>query len=256
MISAAMEETTRRALASGALQPIATETAIVPDAGIQFLVRSASSLERKQFARERPDPLGDYEPDLYVGDVPPAHYALLNKYPVVRSHLLIVTRAFEQQEQLLTAADCAALGGLLAELDGLAFYNAGTAAGASQARKHLQLVPLPLAAEVPEPVPTEPMFGRLPFRHAFAPLGSLDDLHGVYQNLVGRCAIESAPYNMLATRRWMLVVPRAREHYESISVNALGFAGSLFVRNRSELERVRRSGPMNVLRAVTLESLA
>jgi ATP adenylyltransferase len=54
----------------------------------------------------------------------------------------------------------------------------------------------------------------------------------------------------------MLVVPRAREHYESISVNALGFAGSLFVRNRSELERVRRSGPMNVLRAVTLESLA
>jgi len=256
VISPALEQTTRRALASGALQPIATETALIDDAGVRFVVRSASTLERKKFARERPDPLGDYERDLYVGDVPPAHYALLNKYPVVRSHILIVTRAFEHQEQLLTTADCAALGGLLAELDWLAFYNGGTAAGASQARKHLQLVPLPLAPEVPVPVPTQPLFGRLPFRHAVAPLASLDDLHAVYQDLLGRCAIQSPPYNLLATRRWMLVVPRSREHYESISVNALGFAGSLFVRNRAELERVRRSGPMNVLRAVTLESPA
>ena len=256
MISAAIEETTRRALASGALQPIATETALIDDAGIRFVVRSASSLERKQFARERPDPLGDYERDLYVGDVPPAHYALLNKYPVMPQHLLVVTRAFEHQERLLSAADCAAFAGVLAELDWLAFYNAGTAAGASQARKHLQLVPLPLAAQLPDPVPTEPMFGRLPFRHAFAPLARLDDLHAVYQDLLARCGIRAAAYNMLATRRWMLVVPRSCEHYESISVNALGFAGSLFVRNRAELERVQRAGPMNVLRAVTLESPA
>jgi ATP adenylyltransferase len=48
----------------------------------------------------------------------------------------------------------------------------------------------------------------------------------------------------------MLVVPRSREHFESISVNALGFAGSLFVRNRGELELVRKSGPMKILRQV------
>ncbi|MFN2646613.1 MAG: phosphorylase, partial [Burkholderiales bacterium] len=64
---------------------------------------------------------------------------------------------------------------------------------------------------------------------------------------------QSAPYNLLATRRWMLLVPRGCERYESISVNALGFAGSLFVRSDVELERVRDAGPMAVLRAVTLE---
>jgi ATP adenylyltransferase len=42
-------------------------------------------------------------------------------------------------------------------------------------------------------------------------------------------------------------VPRAREHFETVSVNALGFAGSLFVRNERELQLVKRTGPMQVL---------
>ncbi|TMH28158.1 MAG: hypothetical protein E6H63_09175 [Betaproteobacteria bacterium] len=73
----------------------------------------------------------------------------------------------------------------------------------------------------------------------------------VYRELIARCPL--APYNLLVTRDWMLVVPRRQERYESISVNALGFAGSLFVRDAAELELVRRAGPMNVLRAVTLK---
>ena len=244
---------TERASASGALQPIATETEVMQDGGVQFVVRVASSLARKDESRSaaRADPLGDYEPELYVGGVPPAHYALLNKYPVMPNHLLVVTREFEHQERLLTAADFAALAELFKELHWLAFYNGGTQAGASQARKHLQLVPLEL--------PTTG--GMLPFRHAAAPLGDLRGMHALYRELLGRCGIhatgaderQSAPYNLLATRRWMLVVPRSREHYESISVNALGFAGSLFVRNRAELGLVRRAGPMNVLRAVAIE---
>jgi len=43
---------------------------------------------------------------------------------------------------------------------GSRFYNAGRVAGASQARKHLQLVPLPLAPEVPAPTPLEPLITR------------------------------------------------------------------------------------------------
>ena len=50
----------------------------------------------------------------------------------------------------------------------------------------------------------------------------------------------------------MLVVPRSRERFESISVNALGFAGSLFLRSQEELDRVRATGPMQVLRAVAM----
>ena len=251
------------AAASGALQPIVTSSAIIDDAGGRFVVRAASTLVAKARAPKepaRPDPLGAYERELYVGDVGAEHYALLNKYPAMAEHLLLVTRSAEPQERLLGAGDFAALAVLLADLDWLAFYNGGTEAGASQGRKHLQVVPLPLAPEVDDPVPLEPLIrsGALPFRHAFAPLST--DMHACYRDLLGRCGIaalpddrQSAPYNLLVTRRWMLVVPRRRERYETISINALGFAGSLFVRSAAELERVRHVGPMSVLRAVTLQ---
>jgi ATP adenylyltransferase len=65
-------------------------------------------------------------------------------------------------------------------------------------------------------------------------------------------ARHSMAYNLLATRRWMLVVPRSRERFESISVNAFGFAGSLFVRSREQAARVREHGPMAVLREVAV----
>jgi ATP adenylyltransferase len=210
-----------------------------------FVVRVASTLAAKAAAPRRADPLGEYEPDLFIADVGATHYALLNKYPVTENHLLLVTRRFAPQEELLEADDFAALGALMADLDWLAFYNAGVIAGASQARKHLQFVPTE--------VPLEPLIenGQLPFRHAFAPLSGLDAMHGVYRTLIAQWP--ATPYNLLVTRRWMLVVPRRQECYETISVNALGFAGSLYVRNNAELEAVRRAGPMNVLRAVTLE---
>jgi sulfate adenylyltransferase (ADP) / ATP adenylyltransferase len=234
---------TERALASGALQPISTDAEVIEDEGVRFVVRIASSLERKAAPLDaRAEPLGDYEPDLFVAELSSTHYVLLNKFNVLPHHLLIVTRRFEPQEAPLSAGDFGALSSCLAQLDWLGFYNAGRDAGASQARKHLQLVPLP-------EIPIEPFLaagGSLPFEHAFAPLAPRSDLHAAYRDLLRW----DGPYNVLVTRRWMLVVPRSREHFQSISVNALGFAGSLFVRNRAELELVRKTGPMKVLREV------
>jgi len=248
---ATVGKTIARARASGALEPIVTESVVIDDAGARFVVRTASTLTAKSAAPPRADPLGDYEPDLYVGEVGSTHYALLNKYPVMADHLLVVTRRFAPQEELLDASDFAALAELLAELDWLAFYNGGRLAGASQARKHLQLVPLPLAPEVDARVPLEPLYGALPFAHGYARLTTVSDLEATYRRLLARWP--GVPYNLLATRRWMLVVPRRQEHYGTISINALGFAGSLFVRERAELELVRRAGPLKVLAAVTLQ---
>ena len=87
-------------------------------------------------------------------------------------------------------------------------------------------------------------------------------MDALYRELLHRCGIsavatedgevQSAPYNLLVRRDWMLVVPRSRERFESISVNALGFAGSLFLRSQEELDRVRATRPMQVLRAVAM----
>lgn len=281
----ALERATRHAMACGAMQPIATEQGVIDDAGVRFLVRRVSSLARKELDRrrrvERPaNPFLPYEPDLFVAEVSATHVALLNKFNVIDQHLLVVTRRFVHQETLLDRDDLAALLACMAGREALGFYNGGVTAGASQPHKHLQMVPLPLGESatltpidrVLDAVPHRPGFCAvpvLPFRHAFAWLEPAlpDDALAAAARLealclaalehVGVTAIEregerrqSAPYNLLLTRRWLLAVPRAREHFDSISVNALGFAGSLFVRDEAQLAAVKRAGPMAVLRAV------
>ena len=70
-----------------------------------------------------------------------AHVVVLNKFPVIDRHLLLVTRQFEDQHTPLSHADFDALAAVIAVHGGLGFYNGGRTAGASQAHKHLQWVP-------------------------------------------------------------------------------------------------------------------
>jgi len=278
----------RRAVSRGALQPVETEQEDIEDCGIRFLVRRASNLARKaelltpNQAAKSVDPFLPYDPMLFVAHASQTHSILLNKFPVLDHHLLIVTRAFEHQETLLDPADFSALAICMGESEALGFYNGGRDAGASQDHKHLQVVPLPLASGEAE-LPVGPLFrhaqlsGRigvvpgLPFCHAYANLESAnwerpelvgELLTAIYRGLCRAAGIEereaqagriqSAPYNLLLTRQWMLLVPRSCERYASISVNALGFAGSLFVKDRTQLERVREVGPMRLLREVAV----
>ena len=63
---------------------------------------------------------------------------------------------------------------------------------------------------------------------------------------------QSGPYCLLVAQDWMLLVPRSHEFFDSISVNSLGFAGALLVRDKEQMERVKSCGPMTVLREVGL----
>jgi ATP adenylyltransferase len=287
----AIERQTRQAVACGAVRPIETKCAFVDDGGVHFVVRSVSSLERKtedKAARQRrPDlsanPFLPYEELLFVSDISDTHIGLLNKFNVTHHHLLIVTRRFEDQQTLLTRSDLQALWACMAEFEALGFYNGGTVAGASQRHKHLQMVPLPLAPEGPA-IPIEPLIARasvgdiistlpgLPFVHAFSRLDPAlsarpDEAAAVtlerYYALLNAVALtathgdnqlwQSGPYNLLITRRWMLLVPRSKEFFDSISINALGFAGSLFVQNQEQMQAIQAAGPIKVLQHVTID---
>jgi ATP adenylyltransferase len=74
----------------------------------------------------------------------------------------------------------------------------------------------------------------------------------LYRELLERLHCDPArdPHNLLVTRERLLLVLRRCEEWEGVSVNALGFAGALLVRDGAALERVRRVGPLAVLRAV------
>jgi ATP adenylyltransferase len=144
---------TRHALDCGALQPIDTHYEFLEEGGMRFLVRILANLARKEEANQAQEatkksgkdfnPFLPYEEDLFVADISSTHLCLLNKYNVVDHHILIVTRDFEDQDTWLTEADFRALVACMMEIDGLAFYNGGRLAGASQRHKHLQLVPPP-----------------------------------------------------------------------------------------------------------------
>lgn len=238
---------------------------------MRFGVRVATGSRRAPPAASpaRGNPFLPYDEDLHVCDLPPRHVCLLNKYPVLPEHLLVVTREFEDQESPLGPGDFEALWSVLLERDGLAFYNAGAGAGASQPHRHLQVVPLPLGRGGPR-VPIEPWIeaarfdaavGRaehLPFHHAIArlrdcaplpPSLAAEALHGLYAEMARAFGCDRAgrPYNLLVTRDWMLFVPRSREHWDALSLNALAFAGAILVRDEDQLARLRAAGPLNAL---------
>ncbi len=276
-------ERTEQALRADALLPIHTESLFMKDGGVDFQVRIVSNIARKS-EEKKANPFLPYEEDMFVADVSETHVCLLNKFNVIEHHLLIVTRAFEEQDTLLTLKDFEAIQTCMNEFEGLVFYNGGVVAGASQQHKHLQMIPLPMAEKGPK-VPVEPLFvhtrikgnlgvvPRLPFVHSFTRLDmepakdiskAAEMLFKLYRDMLQDVGLnhshepevskQSAPYNLLLTREWMLLVPRSEEFYGSFSINALGFAGALLVQNEQQMQMLKESGGMAVLRHTAVPS--
>ncbi|MGF1459329.1 MAG: phosphorylase [Leptolyngbyaceae cyanobacterium] len=276
-------QTTRQALASGALQPIETQRFEVIDGQIAFTVRLIDSLARKEKAQHSgaspskvDNPFLPYEQDLFVANLSATHVCLLNKFNVVDHHFLIVTREYASQQEWLTPADFAALARCLQEINGLGFFNGGTAAGASQHHKHLQLIPLSDTIPMADVIHHPPFLAQceascqlpLPFRHGVSPLRGLwtnqadaavgQTLHERYRALMTSLGIDpaaaqpNAPYNLLITREWMMAVRRSHPSYQGINVNSLGYAGWLLVKSTEQLEQLRQIGPLTLLTQVGL----
>lgn len=272
-----------QALAAGALVPLTTGQCDLAADGIHYLVRMLERLpprntSPKTLRGSGSNPFLPFDPALYVADLSETHLCLLNKFNVIDNHLLIVTRDYAAQQEPLTLADFQALARALWEIDGLAFFNGGPLAGASQHHKHLQLVPFPLAPGF-EQLPIAPWLEALPvssailhlpawsFRHGLLPLqvdwAASDawsaigiSLYEHYRNLLHDLDLlataqgDPAPYNLLVTRQWMILVPRSQAEAYGISINALGFAGALLVRSAAELNCLQQIRPTGLLQAV------
>jgi ATP adenylyltransferase len=252
-----IREVSDRALRSGALEPIATRSTTVDDHGVRFEVRVLERIAKKRAweSAQRTtgqNPFLPYEEALFVAEVSSTHVAVLNKFNVLDRHLLVVTREFEEQESLLTPPDFEAISIVFEEFDSLFFYNAGPAGGASQRHKHLQFVPVPIGSG-PERCPMERVFetGELPPFPAH--LARAAPSHARYLEALETFGRRKDPraYNLVATRDWTLFVPRTRDRFDTISVNGLGFAGAMLVKDAAELARLEELGPMRVLEEVS-----
>ncbi|WP_238587339.1 hypothetical protein [Cupriavidus sp. IDO] len=66
----------------------------------------------------------------------------------------------------------------------------------------------------------------------------------------GRCRWRTAPVGAVQPVGHVRRATRSRKCVEGISVNALGFAGSLFVRHEAQMRAIESLAPMNLLRRV------
>lgn len=284
---------TEHALSTKALMPIATENVIFEDNGVRYLVRVLVNLHKKIDAGRAQlkksietgqyhNPFLPYEEDLFVTELTDSHLVILNKFSMIDHHILIITRAFEEQEAVLNADDHEALWMSMNEFDGFAFYNSGRSAGSSQRHKHLQMIPLPLTDDF-NGIPMAPLFEEavfdgdigtvpgFPFKHAIAKVdpewmasreSGRTGPTAIFQQMIDKVCINAdpaegesdlVPYSFLATREWMLVVPRTVVNFEMMFIAALGFAGIFMVRNEEILQRLIDVGPMEVLKHVSFE---
>ena len=83
--------------------------------------------------------------------------------------MVIVTNEFESQLDPLTVKDMEAVWKCIVDLGGLAFYNGGKLAGASQPHKHMQFMPTPLVSGSIYDLPIESILAPLDPAHSGPP---------------------------------------------------------------------------------------
>jgi ATP adenylyltransferase len=277
---------TKEATDKGVLVPAVCEYECkVTQSDIPFVIRVAPNLHRKDQAREvqneetkqqgqEPNPFLPYNPGMYVSDISPTHLCLLNRFKLFDYPLLIVTKEFEEQEGLLSYEDFQGISICMQEMDGLAFYNGGLNAGASQRHKHFHFIPYPLDNKL-STVPIDtilkvlPLTAEsisldiLPYRHVisridWSSIGSPDIaaelLLSKYQKLIKSIAPNASnqiySYNLLISRDWMMLALRSAPDYVSISLNALGFAGIFNVRSEAQVKQVKDLLPLTILKGI------
>ena len=288
--SQALAHATKHGLESGALVPISTQAEICTDHELTFVLRllsgrklsgndgrmAAATLTHDGSApSSKTNPFLPYDDNLYVGHLSPGYVCLLNKFNVLPDHFLIVTADFQEQTEALTLADFEAVQMVLDALPALVFFNGGKLAGASQRHKHLQALPLPSqqaqhsgVTDLSHPMPLAPYLDSLPsdchqvpafrFKHFFQrwPAFSAPARYAAYLHHLRSLGFDSekpsmpAPYNLVMTRQWSLLIPRRQEHFQGMSVNALGFVGTLLVRDSRQSAYLAEAGPLHLLQAV------
>jgi ATP adenylyltransferase len=286
-----IELTTKEALEKKVLHPIPTQYQILEEKGIKFIVRILENLNKKDKAKKKQkekqkksnstfNPFLPYEKDLFIADIKKNHVLILNKFNVVNHHLLIITRQFESQDSILTLEDFSALWTVLKEINGLGFYNSGLLSGASQPHKHLQVVPYPLVPEIDD-IPLNHLILSNKNQEKITTLKALPYLQGIaffegiseksveeagkitseyYNQLLDKLNIKieenkpSQDYNLLITKDWMMIIPRSQEKFDSISINSLGFAGALLVKNDAELQLLLKYKPLEFLTKVGVDN--
>lgn len=209
---------------------------------------------------------------------------VLNKFPVVPAHFMLVTNTFISQNTPLSPSELSAIYALLMGLksDGegknwFAFYNCGPESGASQPHKHVQFMPLPTNYQpftakivetsesfIPDQTHEPLQDADIPFAHFVAKLPSEKEklteeyLAMTFVSLLQRTLsvlkahdANHISYNFCATTNYMMLVPRSSAKFdETLGINSCGVLGLILSKNDGTTALIKSTGFMSILEAV------
>lgn len=224
-----------------------------------------------------------YDPEIYICDITKEHALLFNKFSLFDYHVLIVSKDFIFQNVSLSNKDFYSALIIMKSLDAFCFFNSGQKAGASQQHFHIQAIPYSSMFEgikFSNSFFSQAAILKNSKENHFFQIKAFKFVHLLYffnENILEEMDDENVQnksqrleyyylelmkklrekrdfqdYNLILTSEWMLIVPRSKEKaLDLFSINALGFLGSIVLKDEALLKELNKHKPLNALQSVS-----
>ena len=232
-----------------------------------FIIRKldTSKFKKKICYGPKQNPFNPWEKILEIDKVGNNHQLILNKYPVQKGHILLITNSWKPQNGWLDVNDWVAIQNVNKDTSGLWFFNSSPIAGASQPHRHIQLL---RRSNGQVSCPREKWFLDLELSNDnntklkksivvshFDFQESSSYIYNLYLELTKKIGLGDPinderpkhPYNILITNSWIALIKRRFDHLHGFSVNGLGFAGYLLITEKSDTNYLKNYGPEKLL---------
>ena len=232
-----------------------------------FIIRKLDTINfnKKRIYGPKQNPFCPWEKILEIDKIEHNHQLILNKYPVQKGHILLITNNWKPQNGWLDIKDWKAIQKVNKDTSGLWFFNSSPIAGASQPHRHFQLL---RRSKDEISCPREKWFLEMKFSKdddcklnkniivsKFNFLENSLSIFELYLELceklgLGNPIMNRKPkyaYNLLITNKWMAIIKRRYDHIRGFSINGLGFAGYLLVTEKSDINYLKKFGPEKLL---------
>ncbi|CAD8205683.1 unnamed protein product [Paramecium pentaurelia] len=247
--------------------------------GIEFHIKLVKSLAKKPVGHQQNiNPLIEpFQPGQLVMKLQ-NYNILLNKFPVNPYHTLLVPQQFIHQTEKFSKEYLSLAYDVLSAVEGFAFFNSHPEAGASLDHKHFQIVPKSAyqSANILNHI-KEWWFERSVRQpNKFTKLRYLkktkhfiyffnqdilqnkncdeqqqqNQLYEAYEKLLMKCQvndIRDLKHNLIMTQEFLMIVVRKQATFNGVSLNAVGFTGSLLAKNEQECEKLKQTRIIEIL---------
>ncbi len=232
-----------------------------------FIIRKldTSKFNKKTIYGPKQNPFFPWEKILEIDKIGDNHQLILNKYPVQKGHILLITNEWKPQNGWLDIKDWRAIQQVNKDTSGLWFFNSSPIAGASQPHRHFQLLRRS-SGEIS--CPREKWFlnmnsyqdinSKLKKNIIVSKFNFLENSSSLFEFYLELCMKLGLgdpirdkkpihPYNILITNKWIALIKRSKDHIHGFSINGLGFAGYLLVTEKSNVSYLKKFGPEKLL---------